>query len=140
MLDRVAAGRYSQVEMNRGMPATRLVKYFSRVGNEWEVSADLRKVVTTQQLNLAQPFPPTSTFDVIFLRNVLIYFDLDTKRDILRRMSGRVAPDGFLLLGSTETTLDLDDSWVRETTGRVVLHRPRATTSAYAAAPLRTGA
>ncbi|WP_232681540.1 protein-glutamate O-methyltransferase CheR [Nocardioides sp. R-C-SC26] len=125
MLERVQAGRYSQVEMNRGMPATRLVSYFTRVGNEWEVAAKLRSMVTTKQVNLALPFPPSATYDVVFLRNVLIYFDLDTKRDILRRVNARVARDGFLLLGSTETTLDLDDSWVRETAGRVVIHRPR---------------
>ncbi|MEQ7847065.1 CheR family methyltransferase [Nocardioides kribbensis] len=126
MLERVRAGRYSQVEMNRGMPATRLVRYFSRVGSEWEVGAELRSHVTTAPLNLAASFPPMPVFDVVFLRNVLIYFDLDTKRDILRRVSPRVAPDGYLLLGSSETTLDLDDAWVREPAGRVALHRPRA--------------
>ncbi len=121
--------------MNRGMPATRLVKYFSRVGNEWEVSADLRRMITTQQVNLASPFPISTTYDVVFLRNVLIYFDIETKRDILRRVSGRVAGDGFLLLGSTETTLDLDDSWVRESVGRVVIHRPRGAPAVPPAVP-----
>jgi chemotaxis protein methyltransferase CheR len=125
MLERVKAGRYSQVEMNRGMPANRLVRYFSRVGHEWEVSADLRRMITTEQLNLAGPLPLASGYDVIFLRNVLIYFDMDTKRDILRRMSTKVAPHGYLLLGSSETTLDLDDAWVREPTGKVSLHQPR---------------
>lgn len=125
MLERVRAGRYSQVEMNRGMPATRLVRYFSRVGTEWEVSPALRSMVTTQQVNLTTPFPVTERFDVVFLRNVLIYFDVETKRDILARMVPRTAPDGFLLLGSTETTLDLDQDWEREMAGRVTVHRPR---------------
>lgn len=124
MLERVKAGRYSQVEMNRGLPATHLVRYFTRVGSEWEVSADLRKVVRTEHLNLATTFPPLPTFDIVFLRNVLIYFDLDTKRDILRRVHQRVSPDGALLLGSSETTLDLTDSWDREAIGRVQVHRP----------------
>lgn len=124
MLTRVQAGRYSQVEMNRGLPATSLVKYFTRAGSEWEVSADLRAMVRTQHLNLATTFPPLPTFDIVFLRNVLIYFDMDTKRDILRRVHQVVAPDGFLLLGSSETTLDLDEHWNRETSGRVQLHRP----------------
>lgn len=126
MLERVKAGRYSQVEMNRGMPASRLVRYFSRVGHEWEVSPELRRMVTTEQLNLAGPLPIAGGYDAIFLRNVLIYFDLETKRDILRRMATKVAPHGFLLLGSSETTLDLDDAWVREPSGRVSLHQPRA--------------
>lgn len=127
MLERVKAGRYSQVEMNRGMPAQRLVTWFTRVGNEWEVSPELRSMVTTQHLNLAAPFPPMPVFDIVFLRNVLIYFDMDTKRDILRRVSTRISPDGYLLLGSSETTLDLDDAWTREAAGRVWMHRPRAT-------------
>ncbi len=125
MLERVRAGRYSQVEMNRGMPAQRLVTWFTRAGNEWEVSPELRSMVTTQHLNLAAPFPPMPVFDIVFLRNVLIYFDVDTKRDILRRVSSRISPDGYLLLGSSETTLDLDDAWTREAAGRVWMHRPR---------------
>lgn len=136
MLARVDAGRYSQVEMNRGLPATQLVKYFTRVGTEWEVRADLRSMVRTQHLNLAAPFPPLPTFDVVLLRNVLIYFDLETKRDILRRVRDRVAPDGYLLLGSTETTLEAGEHWDRETVGRVVVHRPAG--SAADARPART--
>ena len=127
MLERVEAGRYSQVEVNRGLPATSLVKYFSRVGSEWEVSADLKRMVRTQHLNLAAPFPLLPTFDIVFLRNVLIYFDLETKRDILGRVHRTVAPDGFLLLGSSETTLDMDDHWDRESHDRVQLHRTIAT-------------
>lgn len=142
MLDRVRAGRYSQVEMNRGMPAQRLVTWFTRVGNEWEVSPELRAMVTTQHLNLAAPFPPMPVFDIVFLRNVLIYFDMDTKRDILRRVSTRISPDGFLLLGSSETTLDLDDAWTREAAGRVWMHRPRAGAKTPLATPVlsKTGA
>ena len=126
MLERVRAGRYSQVEMNRGMPANRLVKYFTRVGREWEVSADLRRMITTEQVNLAAPLPGIGLFDLVLLRNVLIYFDVDVKRDILRRFRPRVSPDGFLMLGSTETTLDLDDAWAREPAGKAWVHRPRA--------------
>lgn len=133
MLDRVDAGRYSQVEMNRGLPATSLVKYFTRNGSEWEVSEDLKRVVRTQHLNLAAPFPLLPTFDIVFLRNVLIYFDLETKRDILARVHRIVAPDGFLLLGSSETTLDMDDHWGREAHGRVQVHRPASKTRATTA-------
>ncbi|MDP3890233.1 protein-glutamate O-methyltransferase CheR [Nocardioides sp.] len=144
MLDRVRAGRYGQVEMNRGLPATSLVRYFSRVGSEWEVSDDLKRMVRTQHLNLAAPFPPLPTFDVVFLRNVLIYFDLPTKRDILRRVRDRIAPDGYLLLGSSETTLDMDEHWTRELSGRVQVHRPavaeRVTTTSPRLTAATTGA
>jgi chemotaxis protein methyltransferase CheR len=124
MLARVEAGRYSQVEMNRGLPATSLVTYFTRAGSEWEVSDDLKKMVRTQHLNLSTAFPLLPTFDIVFLRNVLIYFDLEMKRDILRRVHQVVAADGFMLLGSSETTLDMDDHWGREAHGRVQIHRP----------------
>lgn len=135
MLARVDAGRYSQVEMNRGLPATSLVKYFSRTGSEWEVNDDLKKMVRTQHLNLSTSFPLLPTFDIVFIRNVLIYFDLDTKRDILRRISQVISPDGFMLLGSSETTLDLDDHWDREAHGRVQLHRPAGRVPAPAFQP-----
>ncbi|HET6151992.1 MAG TPA: protein-glutamate O-methyltransferase CheR [Marmoricola sp.] len=124
MLARVDAGRYSQVEMNRGLPATSLVTYFARAGSEWEVCDDLKRMVRTQHLNLSMPFGPLPRFDIVFIRNVLIYFDLDMKRDILRRVRQVISPDGFMLLGSAETTLDLDDHWDHEAHGRVQLHRP----------------
>jgi len=133
MLTRVQDGRYSQVEMNRGMPATSLVKYFNRTGAEWEVVPTLRSMVRTRHLNLAEPFPMIGTFDLVLLRNVLIYFDQATRHGILRRMHPHVAPDGYLLLGSSETTLDLpadlNAMWGREQIGRVQAHR-RATHAA----------
>lgn len=140
MLERVRAGRYGQVEMNRGMPALQLVRWFTRVGSEWEVSAELRDMVRTQHLNLVAPFPPLPSFDVIFLRNVLIYFEVDVKRDILRRMRDQVAADGYLLLGSTETTLDMEEHWTREAIDRVQVHRPiaRPGAAAYAVPSIPT--
>lgn len=127
MLDRVRAGRYSQVEVNRGLPATSLVRYFTRVGREWEIAERLRERVRVQHLNLAAPYVGLATFDVIWLRNVLIYFDAATKADILRRMLPMLAPDGYLLLGSSETTLDLPAdlaaAWRREQIGRVPAYR-----------------
>jgi chemotaxis protein methyltransferase CheR len=134
MLARVAAGQYGQVEMNRGMPATKLVRYFTRVGSSWEVAPELRAMVRTQHLNLAAPFPPLPTFDVVFLRNVLIYFEMDVKCDILRRTRDLVAADGFLLLGSSETTLDMDVPWQREPVDRVQVLRPLTPASALTGA------
>ena len=128
MLARVEAGRYSQVEMNRGLPATHLVKYFTRVGAEFEIVPTLRRMVRTRHLNLAERFPAVGQYDVVLLRNVLIYFDQPTKHSILRRMHEHVTPGGYLLLGSSETTLDLPPDlnamWEREQIGRVQAHRP----------------
>jgi chemotaxis protein methyltransferase CheR len=127
MLERVRAGRYSQVEVNRGLPATSLVRYFTRVGRDWEIADRLRERITVKHLNLAAPYLGLGSFDVIWLRNVLIYFDAPTKQDILRRMLPMLADDGYLLLGSSETTLDmpadLAAAWQREQIGRVPAYR-----------------
>ena len=128
MLARVEAGSYSQVEMNRGLPASLLVTYFTQVGTEWRIKDSLKKFVKTRHLNLAEPFVDIGTYDLVLLRNVLIYFDQPIKHDILRRMHTHVAPDGYLLLGSSETTLDMPPAisalWEREQLGRVQAHRP----------------
>ncbi|UDY25328.1 CheR family methyltransferase [Nocardioides sp. Kera G14] len=132
MVARVATGRYSQVEMNRGLPATSLVKYFTRVGSEWEVVPQLRQMVRARSLNLAEPFLGVGGFDVILLRNVLIYFEASMKYDILRRIHHHLDHDGYLLLGSTETTLDMPahvaDLWRTEPLGRVQAHRSTSST------------
>ncbi|MBM7516396.1 CheR family methyltransferase [Nocardioides nitrophenolicus] len=143
MLERVRAGRYSQVEVNRGLPATSLVRYFTRVGREWEIADRLRERVTVKHLNLAAPYLGLGTFDLIWLRNVLIYFDAPTKQDILRRMLPMLADDGYLLLGSSETTLDLPPelaaAWQREQIGRVPAYR-RATARTLTPSLTSTGA
>ncbi len=126
MLARAQAGRYSQLEMNRGMPATNLVRYFRRAGAEWEIAPEIKGAVTFRKSNLAAPFGPVGKFDIVFLRNVLIYFDSATKRAILQRVRSVLRPDGYLVLGSAETTLGIDESWERVAIGRTSVHRPRA--------------
>lgn len=125
MLRRSREGRYSQLEVNRGLPATHLVRHFSRAGTDWQVSEELRRTVRFTKLNLATPFPLTAKYDVVFLRNVLIYFDTATKRDILQRTQRIMRPSSYLLLGAAETTLGVDDSWARDVIGRAVVYRPR---------------
>jgi chemotaxis protein methyltransferase CheR len=124
MLERTKAGTYSQLEVGRGLPAPLMVKHFRRSGTHWQVSEQLRSMVRTQRINLAAPFPPLPVFDVVFLRNVLIYFDTPTKKAILRRVRQVLSPQGFLFLGGAETTLGIDDSWDRTTVGRFTLYRP----------------
>jgi len=108
MVRRTTAGRYSQLEINRGLPAARLVRHFTRAGTEWQVNQPLRRLVEVRQLNLASPFPPLPPIDVTFLRNVLIYFQMDSRRQILHRVRRVLRPGGYLVLGAAETTLDVD--------------------------------
>jgi chemotaxis protein methyltransferase CheR len=110
MLRRSRAGRYSQIEVNRGLPTPLLLKWFRQEGAHWHIDERLRSAVTFSQLNLAQPWPASPAWDLIFLRNVMIYFDYDVKRAILDRASRVLARDGYLLLGGSETTLNLNDS------------------------------
>ncbi|MGY1601494.1 CheR family methyltransferase [Geodermatophilus sp. SYSU D00815] len=124
MVDRTRAGRFSQLEVNRGLPAPMLVRHFSRVGTEWEVAPALKRMVTAAECNLAAPLPRMGPFDVVYLRNVLIYFDLPTKQSILRRVRDLMRPDGWLFLGAAETTLGVDDRWERVVIGRSSAYRP----------------
>jgi chemotaxis protein methyltransferase CheR len=108
MVRRTKAGRYSQLEINRGLPAAKLVRHFTRAGTEWQVNEPLRRMVDVRQLNLDAPFPPLPPVDVMFLRNVLIYFKVDTKRHIFDRVRRVLRPGGYLVLGAAETTLNVD--------------------------------
>jgi chemotaxis protein methyltransferase CheR len=124
MVRRTKAGRYSQLEVNRGLPAARLVRHFTRVGTEWEVNEPLRRMVEVMQLNLAAPFPPLPPVDVMFLRNVLIYFSLDTRRQLLDRVRRVLRPDGYLVLGGAETPLNVA-AFERVPLDRATVYRPR---------------
>lgn len=126
MLTRAKTGQYSQLEVNRGLPAPLLVKHFTRKGTAWEASAELRSAIRFQRMNLAAPFPPIGQFDIVLLRNVLIYFDTATKRSILNRVAGVMRPESHLLLGGAETTLGVDDRWGRFLVAGAPVHRPAA--------------
>ena len=130
VLRRAEAGQFTQLEVNRGLPATLLVKYFERVGTSWQVSPVLRRAVSFRRLNLAAPLPPMPAFDVIFLRNVLIYFDVETKRSVLNRVSKLLRPDGWLFLGAAESTIGIDERFERISAGRTFAYRLRSQTPA----------
>ena len=125
MVQRGRAGEYSQLEVNRGLPASLLVRHFERNGLNWRISPKLREKVEFRQLNLLRPYTMLGKFDVVFMRNVLIYFDMPTKQDILRRVRQVTAPDGYLFLGAAEMTRGVDDGWEREPAGRSALYRIR---------------
>lgn len=103
VLEKAKSGLYSQFEVQRGVPAALLVKYFKQTGTMWQVDSALKAMVKFQQFNLLNDFRPLGTFDVVFCRNVLIYFDVETKKDILERISKQMTPDAYLILGGAET-------------------------------------
>lgn len=126
VLDRARSGRFTQLEVNRGLPAPLLVKYFCRQGLEWEIDERVRRMVTFRRLNLARPFPALPPADVVLLRNVLIYFDAATKSEVLARVARVLRPGGSLVLGSTETMLGLGPPYERVQAGRGVFYRLRS--------------
>lgn len=113
VLARASSGRYNSVEIKRGLPIEYLQKYFVSVGNEWEIRKDIRDMVKFQQLNLIQAWPNLGMFDLVFIRNVLIYFNLEKKREILGKIRRILQPDGYMFLGTAETTINLDDNFER---------------------------
>lgn len=123
MVERTRAGRFSQLEVNRGLPAPMLLKYFTKVGTDWLVREDIRAMIDCQVMNLATPWPVLPPMDLILMRNVLIYFDTTMKRDIFRKVRHTLAPDGYLMLGSAETTMALDDAFVRAPVGSAVVYQ-----------------
>jgi chemotaxis protein methyltransferase CheR len=111
VLEKSRAGIYSQFEVQRGLPIQLLVKYFKQIGEMWQLNADVRAMTQFRQLNLLQDFSHLGTFDVIFCRNVLIYFDQDTKVNVFKRLAKVMEPDGFLALGAAETVVGLTDAF-----------------------------
>ena len=133
MVKRAETGEYSQVEVNRGLPAAQLVQYFERAGAHWRITPALRRNVSFKLMNLTAPLPPMPPFDVIFLRNVLIYFDVATKKSVLRNVARLLRPDGLLFLGAAETTIGIDDNYERVAAGRTSAYRVRSAVPAGAA-------
>lgn len=113
VLDKARTGSYTQLEVNRGVPAPMLVRHFDRDGVNWQIHNDARRSVEFQTLNLVEAWGTMPKPDIVFLRNVMIYFDVDTKRTILGRVRRLMAQDGYLFLGAGETTLNIDDSFQR---------------------------
>lgn len=110
VLEKSRAGMYSQFEVQRGLPIQMLVKYFKQIGEMWQVDSSIRAMVQFKEGNLLANFDGLCSFDVIFCRNVLIYFDQETKKDVLERMAKLLPDDGVLILGAAETVLGLTDS------------------------------
>jgi chemotaxis protein methyltransferase CheR len=111
VLEKSRAGLFSQFEVQRGLPIQLLVKHFAQIGELWQLNADIRAMVQFRQLNLLQDFSHLGVFDIIFCRNVLIYFDQETKTKVFSRLARMIEPDGFLMLGAAETVVGLTDTF-----------------------------
>ena len=139
VLAKSKAGIYSQFEVQRGLPIQMLVKYFKQIGELWQLNTEIRGMVQHKQLNLLKDFSHLGTFDLIFCRNVLIYFDQDTKAGIFDRLSKMLEPDGVLALGAAESVVGISDAF-KPYPERRGLYRPNETRGARGGAatmPLR---
>ena len=109
ILAKAKAGVYSQFEVQRGMPITMLVKYFDKMDDQWQIKQEVKNAVTYKYFNLLDSLKPLGRFDIVFCRNVLIYFDPDTKAKVLSEIADILAPDGMVILGGAETVLGISD-------------------------------
>ncbi|MBZ5575784.1 MAG: protein-glutamate O-methyltransferase CheR [Acidobacteriia bacterium] len=122
-VERARAGKYLQIEVNRGLPAAYLVKYFTRVGLDWQLKDEVRKMVRYEAMDLRQSMRTLGPFDIVFCRNVLIYFDIESKKKILTELRGTLFRGGYLLLGGSETTLNLANEFERKMFGPAAFYR-----------------
>jgi chemotaxis protein methyltransferase CheR len=137
VLEKSKAGIFSQFEVQRGLPIQMLVKHFTQVGELWQLNADIRAMVQHRQLNLLQDFSHLGAFDVIFCRNVLIYFDQDAKARIFDRLAKVIEPDGVLTLGAAESVVGISDAF-KPFPERRGLYQPNAARAVRAGAAAMT--
>ena len=123
MIEKAASGHFSQLEVNRGLPAKYLVKYFTRQGTDWQIKPELQHMVNWRKLNLKDRFTGLGPFDIVLCRNVLIYFDTKTKKQILAGIRALLVSGGYLALGASETTLNIDDNYLRKPVGPAVMYQ-----------------
>lgn len=125
MVQRTQNGRFSQLEINRGLPAKFLVRYFDRDGAAWVAKPELRSMIRAQRLNLIEPWVGLPRFDLVMMRNVLIYFTVETKQQILAKVRrDALKPGGMLLLGGSETTLNIDPNFALRKFDRTIFYQP----------------
>jgi chemotaxis protein methyltransferase CheR len=125
VLERARSGTYQQIEVNRGLRAALLVKHFRRAGVDWQLSDQVRAMVRFETIDLRKSMRALGPFDLVFCRNVMIYFDNDTKRKVLKEIHGTLFRGGWLLLGGAETIFSLEERFDRETIGNVTVYVAR---------------
>ncbi|MGC8550412.1 MAG: CheR family methyltransferase [Acidobacteriaceae bacterium] len=124
VLERAREGKYVQFEVSRGLPSPYLLKYFARTGLAWTVREEVRGMVRFQPIDLRKSFTSLGLFDLVLCRNVLIYFDLETKRQVLSGLRQALDPQGILALGSAETLLNLDCGLHPQVIGSCTFYAP----------------
>ena len=137
VLEKSKSGIYTQFEVQRGLPIQLLVKYFKQTGEMWQINPEIRSMIQYKPLNLLQDFSSMGKFDIIFCRNVLIYFDQDMKTQIFGRLAKCTEPDGFLALGAAETVVGLTDAFKPHADKRG-LYRPNVLRAAPSIVPSMT--
>ncbi len=127
MVERCHQGRFSEQELARGLTPAQRDRYFRRDGDEWPIRPDLRDAVLTRRLNLVDSLDPVPPCDLVLIRNVLIYFSKEVRRSVLEKIRTQVLrPDGILVLGATETTINMAVAYDTVELPCGVCHRPRA--------------
>lgn len=122
VLDRARAGKYQQIEVNRGLPTSLLIKYFRRSGVDWQLSETVRRMVQFETIDLRKSMGALGPFDLVFCRNVMIYFDAATKKGILEQLHGTMFKGGWLFLGGAETAFGVDDRFGKQCVGAGTVH------------------
>ena len=125
VLERASLGKYYQIEVNRGLPATLLVKYFRRAGVDWQLSEPVRQMARFETIDLRKSMRAIGPFDLVFCRNVLIYFDDETKKSIIKELHGTLSRGGWLLLGGAETAFGVDEWFERQAVGSAIVYVAR---------------
>ena len=123
---RASRGHYAEHEVRRGLPPAKLQKYFHAEGNGWRINDEVRSLVSFRRLNLLEPLTPLGTFDIIFCRNVAIYFDAPTRDDLFLRLAERLSPEGYLFTGSSESLSNLGPRFAPQHHCQAVFYRPGA--------------
>ncbi|MGH1506442.1 MAG: CheR family methyltransferase [Acidimicrobiales bacterium] len=124
MLDKASSGTFTQLEANRGLSTQQLMRHFRRKGAHWELNPTIRQMVRFESHNLDGPFAGIPRSDIVLVRNVMIYFDTPTKQSILQKVRSVLQPDGWLVLGASETTVGVDATWRRTVLGKSTFYRP----------------
>jgi chemotaxis protein methyltransferase CheR len=125
VVERARSGLYQQIEVNRGLPASLLVKYFRRSGLEWQLTEAVRRMVRFETIDLRKSMRSLGPFDLVFCRNVMIYFDNATKKSIVKEIHRTLFQGGWLLLGGAETAINLEERFDRQTVGNVTVYVAR---------------
>jgi chemotaxis protein methyltransferase CheR len=125
VVERARSGLYQQIEVNRGLPASLLVKYFRRSGLEWQLTEAVRRMVRFETIDLRKSMRSLGPFDLVFCRNVMIYFDNATKKSIVKEIHRTLFQGGWLLLGGAETAINLEERFDRHTVGNVTVYVAR---------------